>query len=47
MIQCIVYQDEEFYLDYDEIMHGSLFLSSENIKNRTYDKKTQIFKSNG
>ena len=47
MIQCIIYQEIPIYLDYDEIMHGSLFLSSENIKNRTYDKKTQIFKSNG
>ena len=43
----IKYADEEYHLDYDEIMRDSLTLSAEHIKNRTYDYKTKTFKSNG
>ena len=42
----IKYADEEFHLDYDEIMRDSLTLIS-SIKKRSYDDKTKTFKSNG
>ena len=43
----IKYNDEEFHLDYDEIMSDSLTLSHKNIKKRSYDDKTKTFKANG
>ena len=42
----IKYADEEFDLDYDDIMRDSLSLTS-SIKKRSYDVKTKTFKSNG
>lgn len=42
----IKYADEEFDLDYDDIMRDSLSLTS-SIKKRSYNVKTKTFKSNG